>query len=181
MHTLVKAAAAVHNLSLATAFGGPLFAKVGLRPAVIRDIKDEKERGRVIACAWAKYSKINVPAHVAFTATWLIERHAIKHLSPDHHTQKLVAFKDLLIAGALLTGLANVAVGKKLVREFPEGIPVSDKPSSDPRVRAYRRYFKVMGTANLVLVGASLAVGPAIAGGLIRSQRRHILARLLAK
>ena len=133
MHTLVKAAAAIHNLSLATAFGGPLFAKVGLRPAVIKDITDEKERGRVLACAWAKYNKINVPAHVAFTATWLIERHAIKHLNPDHRTQRLVAFKDLLIAGALLTGLANVAVGKKLCREFPEGIPVSDKPSSEPR------------------------------------------------
>jgi len=181
MHTLVKAACAVHNLSLATAFGGPLFAKIALRPAVIKEIKDEKERGKLMACAWTKYSKINVPAHVAFTATWLIERRAIRHLNPDHRTQKLVAFKDLLIAGALVTGVANAAVGKKLVREFPEGIPVSDKVSSDPRVRAYRRYFRVMGTANLVFVGAALAIGPAIAGGLIRSTRRNILARLLAK
>ena len=181
MHTLVKTACAIHNLSLATAFGGPLFAKLALRPALIKEVKDEKERGRIMACAWMKYAKINVPAHVAFTATWLVERKAILGMRPDHRTQKLIAFKDLLIAGALVTGLANVAVGKKLVREFPQGIPVTDRPSTDHRVEGYRRYFRVMGTANVVLVGASLAIGPAIVGGLLRSQRKNIFARLLGK
>lgn len=180
MHTLVKAACAVHNLSLAIAFGGPLFAKA-TRHAAIAEISDDKERGKVLACAWTRYSRLNVPAHVAFTATWLIERKAILNMNADHGTKKLVHLKDVLIAGALLTGLSNVAVGKRLVREFPEGIPVSDKPSSDPRVRAYRRYFRVMGTANLLLVGASIAIGPAIGAGLFRSQKRHFLAKLIAR
>jgi uncharacterized membrane protein len=181
MHTLVKTACAVHNLSLATAFGGPLFAKLALRPAVIREIKDEKERGRVLACAWTKYSKINVPAHLLFTATWSIERQAIKHMHVDRRTIKLVHLKDLLIAGALVTGVANVIVGKMVKRDFPEGVPVTDKPSTDPRLEKYRRYFRVMGPANLVLVGASLAIGPFIAGRVIHSLRKNALTRLLSR
>ena len=181
MHTLVKTACAVHNLSLATAFGGGLFARLALRRAVINEIKDEKERGRVMACAWTKYSKINLPAHLLFTATWGIEKKAIKHLHVDRRTMKLVHVKDLLITGALLTGIANVIVGKMVKRDFPEGVPVSDKPTTDPKLAKYRRYFRVMGPANLVLVGASLAIGPFIAGRIIHSLRKSFLTRLLSR
>ncbi len=181
MHSLMKAACAVHNLSLGAAFGAPLFAKVALRPAVIREIKDERERGRVMACAWTKYNRINVPAHLLFTATWLVERRAIMKIYADPHTLRLVAFKDILIAGALLTGLANVAVGNKIQRDYPEGVPVSDKPTNDAKLEAYRRYFRVMGPANLILVGASLAMGPIIAGSIIHAERKSLLRRLFSR
>jgi uncharacterized membrane protein len=182
MHTLVTAACAVHNLSLAKALGGPLFAKAGLRPALISEIKDEKERGRILASAWTNYNRINVPAHVLFTATWLVERRAVLGLQVDRRTQKLVAVKDFLIAGALVTGLANVAVGKMIVRDYPEGVPVTDEATTttDAKLEKYRAYFRVMGPANLFFVGASLAIGSAIGGGVIRSLERRIFARLLA-
>jgi hypothetical protein len=181
MHTLVKTACAIHNLALATAFGGPLFAKAALRPAVIAEIKNEKERGKVLMCAWEKYSRINVPANILFATTWLVERKGISKLHVDGHTQKLVAFKDLLVAGAFLTGMANVAVGKMAARDYPDGIPVSNAPTTDLKLEKYRHYFHVMGPANLILTGAALAVGPAIAGSIIRSQRRGLLRRLLGK
>jgi uncharacterized membrane protein len=179
MHTLVKTACAVHTLSLATAFGGSLFAKAALRRALIDEIKDEKERGRVMACAWNKYNRLNVPAHLLFTATWLIERKAIMTLHVDHRTQKLVALKDVLIAGALVTGLANVAVGKMIMKDYPDGVAINDKPTDDAKLEKYRRYFRVMGPAHMIFVGASMAIGAAIVGGVIRSQRRNILRRLL--
>src|ERR1700722_3209950 len=119
MHSLVKAACAIHNLSLATAFGGGIFARKALRPAVIAEIKDEKERGKVMAAAWNHYNMRNVPAHVVFTATWLVERHAILGMHIDKETRKLVSFKDVLITGALLTGLATVAASKQLQRDYP--------------------------------------------------------------
>jgi uncharacterized membrane protein len=181
MHNLVKTAGAIHNLSLATAFGGPLFAKKALFPATIKEISDEKQRGRVLACAWKKYNKLNVPAHVAFTATWLIERHAILALPVDHRTRKLVHLKSLLITGALVTGVANVLVGKMIHREYPEGVPVSTEPSRDARLEKYRRFFRVSGPANLIFVGASLAIGPFITGGVIRSIKRHSLLRVIEK
>jgi uncharacterized membrane protein len=182
MHTLVKTAAVIHNLALATAFGGPLFARVGLRRAVIKEIPGEKERGRVLECAWTRFNKLNVPAHLLFTGTWIIERKAIMRLHVSHHTQRLIALKDVLIVGALATGLANVAAGKKLRREFPEGFPVrAEERSSDPKVEKYHRYFRVMGPLNLFFVGASLAIGPAIAGSIIHSSRRGLLARLFGR
>jgi hypothetical protein len=180
MHTFVKNTCAIHNLALATAFGGPLFAKLGLKKAVLRDIDDEKQRGRVLATAWNRYSRIYVPAHVAFTVTWLIERKIISKIHPDHRLQRLVAFKDVLIAGALLTGIANVIAGRRMNRDFPEGVPVSAKATTDPKLLKYRRFFRVMGPANLVFVGASIAVAPAIGFGILRSRRRNLIKRLFS-
>jgi hypothetical protein len=178
MHTLVKAACAVHNLALAKALAGPIFAKMALRPALIAEITDEKERGRVLATAWTKYNVINIPAHLVFTGTWLVERGAIKDIAPDSNTRSLTRFKDVLIAGAFITGLANVAVGRMAQKDFPDGMPVSDKTSTDPKVEAYRRYFRTMGPLHLALVGTSLMVGPLIAGSIIHHERRGLLRRL---
>jgi hypothetical protein len=181
MHTLVKTACAIHNLSLATAFGGPLFLKAALKGAVLKEIKDEKERGRVLECAITKYNRrLNVPAHLLFTGTWLIERNFIMKLHVDERTQKLVAVKDVLIAGAFVTGIANVAVFKMLKRDFPEGVPVRpENEPVEPKLQNYRRYFRAMGPLHLALVAGSIAIGPAIGAGIYRSQRRNLLSRLL--
>jgi hypothetical protein len=181
MHTLVKAACAIHNLALATALGGPLFAKLALKGAVLKEIKDEKERGRVLECAITKYNRrLNVPAHLAFAGTWLIERRFILKLHVDEKTHKLVAVKDLLITGAFVTGLANVAAFNMLKRDFPEGVPVRPEGEPiDPKLAKYRRYFRTMGPLHLALVAGSIAIGPAIVGGLFRSQRRNLVSRLV--
>jgi hypothetical protein len=179
MHSLVKAACVLQNLSLATAFGGGLFARRAMKPAVIAEITDEKERGRVLAAAWNKYAVRNVPAHIVFTTTWLFERNAILKLHIDRETRKLVSFKDVLITGALLTGIANAVVGQRLQRDYPDGIPVSDRPSTDPQVERYRRFFRVMGNANIAFTGAALAMGPVIVGSILHSMRHSALRRLL--
>lgn len=184
MHTLVKNAAAIHNLSLATAFGGSLFAKKALFPAVVKDIADEKERGKLLGDAWRKYNRVNVPAHIAFTATWLIERHAILSLPIDHRTRRLVGVKSLLITGALVTGVANTVAGNMLHREYPEGVPVKgteEETTTDARLEKYRSFFRVSGPAHLFFVGASLAIGPFIGGAVIHSLKRHFLLRMIEK
>jgi hypothetical protein len=180
MHTLVTVACALHNLSLAKAFGGPLFAQAALHPALLSEMKDEKERGRVMSAAWQNYSRINVPSHVLFTLTWLVERNAILELEVDERTQKAVALKDLFIAGALVTGLANAAVGGMIRRDYPDGPPVTDPETTvttDLRLERYHRYFRVMGPTNLFLVGASLAIESVIGGGIVRSLVGRIFAR----
>lgn len=179
MHTLVKTACAIHNLSLAAAFGAPLFAKAGLKPAVMTEIQDEKERGRVLMCAFTHFNRINVPAHLAFLGSYLIERNFILKLNIDEHTHKLVAVKDVLVAGAFVTGLLNIKVGRQLKRDYPDGVPVSDRPTTDPKLQRYVRYFRTMGPLHLVLLGASIAIGPAIGAGILRSTRRNLLSRLM--
>lgn len=181
MHTHVKNTAAIHNLALATALGGPIFAITGLRRAILNQVDDEKQRGRVMTDAWRAFNKVNVPAHLVFTATWLVERKAIRKMHLDARTQRLIAVKDVLVTGALLTGLANVAAGKQLRRDYPDGVPISTKPSTDPRLARYRRFFTVMGPANLFFIGASIAIGPAIGVGIVRSTKLNIVKRLLSK
>jgi hypothetical protein len=56
---------------------------------------------------------------------------------------------------------------------------VSDKPSSDPNVERYRRFFRVVGTANIMFTGTALAIGPAIVGSILHGMRQGALKRLL--
>src|SRR5580692_318542 len=170
MHALAKTICAIHHLSLATAFGGSVFAKTGLRPALKEGIADMPDRLKVAEIAWKGFNKVNVPAHLAFGATWLYERRMLGKLHLDAHTQSLVAVKDVLVLGSFVTGLANVAVGKRLAREFPNGVPTKEiEGAKDAVLEKYRRYFQVMGPLHRVLLGATIAIGPAIGFGVIRS------------
>jgi hypothetical protein len=172
MHTLVKTACAAHNLALATSLAAPIFVRLALRRAVIKEISDEKQRGRVLACAYTRFNRIDVPAHLIFTGTWLIERKAIMKLDIDRRTRRLVGLKDLLVAGALVTGVVNVAVFNRFKRDFPEGAPVrEDEKVTDPKLERYRRYFRVMGPLHTVLVAGSLVMGPLLAGSIINAKR----------
>lgn len=183
MHGLVKAACAIHNLSLAAAYGGPLFAKTAFKTAVKRDIKDEKERIRVMETAWSNYNKkVNVPAHLAIGVTYLIERRAIRRMRLDTKAKALIRVKDALIVGVLVTGVANAIVGKRLMRELPHGAPAQgDTRSTHTILRKYRGYFKVMGPLNMALLGASIAIGPYIGAAIMKSQRRGLLARIFGR
>src|ERR1700733_14384473 len=166
MHALAKTICAIHHLSLATAFGGSVFARTGLRPALKQGIGDTPDRLKVAEIAWSNFNKVNVPAHIGFAATWLYERRMLTKLHLDAHTQSLVAIKDMLVLGSFVTGIANVAVGNRLAREFPGGVATKDVEAEKAVVLAkYRRYFRVMGPLPRVLLGATIAIGPAIGFG----------------
>jgi uncharacterized membrane protein len=118
MKTLAVVAGAIHGLSLSVAYGGPVFAKVGLRPA-LKKITSKEERHTVMQTAWSKFSKVNVPAHVGFTASWVILRSMLRNVYVDRETKRLLVAKDVLIAGALLTGVAATITGKAMKRAYP--------------------------------------------------------------
>src|SRR4051812_11570134 len=76
-HTWSKSALALHELGLAASFGGLLFAKTGLDPAV-KVIPDERDRGRVLNAATAAYT---IPGSIALAGAalaWLIGRSAAR-------------------------------------------------------------------------------------------------------
>jgi uncharacterized membrane protein len=183
MHSGLTTNAIIHQLSLAVAYGGGTFANVALKNAVMQGVSDPKERGKVMDIAWTQFNKVNVPAHVAFTATWLVERKAIKTFFGDQTTRKLVGVKDALVAGALITGVANTIAGEMLRREYPEGLPlpaignISNEKAQ--KLTQYMTYFRVMGPLNHALIGASIAIGPVIGSSVIRSSARSLLTRLL--
>jgi hypothetical protein len=97
---------------------------------------------------------------------WLSERSTLFSRPLDPDARAAVRFKDVLIAGTLLTGAASVAGEKFLRREHPDGLPITRDaelateapPSADP----YRRYFRVLGIANRGLCAGAIATTPFI-------------------
>jgi uncharacterized membrane protein len=186
MHSGIITAAIVHNLSLAVAYGGPLFGKYALRPAVLEDAAAKPvERGKILEDAWSRFSKINRRAHLAIGVTWLLERHAIKTHISDQHTRKLVALKDVLVSGVLVTGLANTIAGEMMKRDFPNGVPIpaagNTTPENAAKIERYVTFFRIMGSLNMALVGGSIALGPVITAAAFRASRRSLISRLLGK
>ena len=56
-----RAGKVAHDLGLSTWFGGTLFGQLSLNPTV-SSISDERERGRVLNEAWARFQAANLPA-----------------------------------------------------------------------------------------------------------------------
>lgn len=184
MHSGMITNAIIHNLSLAIAYGGPTFGR-GLRKAVLQGVSNDKERGKVMEIAWNEFNKINVPAHLAFTATWAVERSAIKRYFGSPAVDKLVTIKDVAIGGALLTGVANVVAGKMMQREFPEGVAYpaigNVSPEKAEKIARYVDFFRVMGPLNHALIGASIALNPVLGANVVRQTARGMLARLFKR
>lgn len=183
MHSGFVTIAAIHHLSLAAAYGGSLFAKVALKSAVLQGVTSDKERGKTLQVAYTEWNKVNVPAHIAFAATWALERNAIAERFTGESTKRLLVAKDVLTAGALITGVLNVLTGQAMKRDFPEGVPYPAEGNLSPeqvaKVARYRSYFRVMGPVNRALIGASIAIGPAIGVSILRSRGQGLLGRLL--
>ena len=193
---LAVAAGAIHGLSLAVSYGGPVFAKVGLRRA-LRKASTKQERRAIMQTAWSQFSKVNVPAHVGFTGSWLILRTLLGQVRLDNSTKSLLMVKDALIAGALVTGVAATVNGHALKRAQRAAgsttkTPEADKPTTNKdkpnqkagRTTAAKQYKKLLrleralGRANMALVAGSIMISPAIGMGILRSQRRGLLGRL---
>jgi len=196
MKSLAIAAGAIHSLSLAIAYGGPMFAKVGLKRA-LRKMGSKDERRAAMQTAWSQFSKVNVPAHVGFTASWLILRALLRQAKLDNSTKNLLLVKDALIAGAMVTGVAATVNGHALKRaqraststtkpsDIEKPITTREKPAHKTgKSSAAKQYNKLLrleralGRANMALVGGAIMISPAIGMGILRSTRRGLLGRL---
>ncbi len=182
MHSGFVTIAAIHHLSLAAAYGGSIFGRVALKTAVLQGITSDKERGKTLQVAWTEWNKVNVPAHIAFATTWALQRNALASRALGESTKRLLVAKDVLTAGALITGVLNVLAGQAMKRDFPDGVAYPAEGSlSDAdleKVARYRRYFRIMGPLNRALIGASIAIGPAIGMSIVRGARVGLLGRL---
>jgi hypothetical protein len=181
MKSLAVAAGAIHGLSLSIAYGGPVFAKAGLKRA-LRKIASKDERRAVMQTAWKQFSKVNVPAHVGFTTSWLVIRSLLRRIYLDRQTKRLLITNDVIIAGALITGLAATINGKAMSRVLATK---KAKPGEQPKPVDKKEYNKLLrlekklGRANMAFLASAILIGPAIAMGVIRSQKMGFIARLL--
>src|SRR5690242_889377 len=148
MAVLSTSAWVLHDLGLAAGFGGPLFGKIALHKAV-RDIDSEEERGHVLNDAWRQYNTVDAIALAVAGATWFIGRSAISGRLIDRQTRTLVRTKDFLLSGAILTGAANMWLGREMGEMAPEGrVPVES--GNEPSPRTPDRARKLQGALNVL-------------------------------
>jgi hypothetical protein len=113
MATLSTAAWVGHNLAIATDLGGGLFGKLALEPAV-RKVESRGERGEVLNDAWMRYNVGNLASLYVLGGTWLAGRLFLSGWQSGKDTRKLVIAKDILVGGAVATGITCAALGYTL-------------------------------------------------------------------
>jgi hypothetical protein len=58
-----------HELGISTWFGGTLFGQLSLNP-IVSIISDQRERGRILSEAWARFQAANLPAMLSTLLGW---------------------------------------------------------------------------------------------------------------
>jgi hypothetical protein len=164
--TVQDVAQATHDVGLAAWLGGAMFGKFAHNPSVAL-ISSPPERGKVSNAAWNGYNAVNAlglgSAAAAYTAARLTE------LQPGNLTARekpLATGMDVLMGGAVITGIANGALGAMLARQAPDGaVPMETgtkpAPETPPKAARLQRAIGVLGTLNIgtgVLLVAANAV-----------------------
>ena len=168
-----------HDLGLSTWFGGTLFGQVSLNPAV-SSISDQRERGRVLNEAWARFQAANLPAMLSTLLGWRLGgvRDDSQLRAPG-----LARTKDLLLGGAAFNTVASALLGASTAASSREGAtPVRSgtKPSrqTPPEAALAVRLLRFTGNGSLVLLAATVVVSALIEAA--EPKPRGLLSRLLS-
>jgi hypothetical protein len=161
MTALSTSALVLHDLGLATGFGGPLFGRLAMHPAVAA-VSDKVERGVVTNRAWQRFQFIQAASIGAAALTWLAGRAAISGHVIDRKSRWMVLAKDGLLGAMAACNLGAMIGGRALgqrVEEYGHPIetgnePAWETPSSTARVQRF-----VNACGNLSLVAAAGVIG----------------------
>ena len=183
---LQNLARAVHDLGIATWFGGQVFGKFALNPVVQR-ISNPRERGKVANSGWFSFNPIGFGG---LAAAGLVHYAARKTEMRDTMLtpveRRLARAEDLLMATSQVLTLATGIQGARLARQAPGGavpIKTGTKPlrRTPPKAAALQRSIEALGNGNL-LAGVGLVTvhalhnrvaqsAPPVRRGLFRRQR----------
>jgi hypothetical protein len=172
MATLSTSAWVLHDLGLAAGFGGPLFGRLALTPAV-KQIASREERDRVLDVAWRDYNVVDAISLLTMGVTWLAGRSKFSGRAVDRRTRRLVIAKDVLVGSAIATGLVNV-VASRVLSHSRQG------EAGDARTpRRAAKLLKVMGPINIGLVAGVIGVTAVLGMKAGRSARWAVVSRFL--
>ena len=117
MNKISRAGKVAHDLGLSTWFGGTLFGQVSLNPTV-SSISDQRERGRVLNEAWARFQAANIPAMLSTLLGWRLGgvRDDAQLRAPG-----LTRAKDVLLGGAAFNTVASALLPQCGRNGFPRG------------------------------------------------------------
>lgn len=172
MSLLTTSAASIHQLFAAAALAGP--------PLSIGKSTTEKTGGtRNVKHFWGRYQ---VVANTLLSAGWIIEQHTLraKHLDPQ--TNMMVAIKDICVAGAMLSNIANIIADQALKRELPEGVRLTStgglQDGATDTEKSFFRYFNIMKAVNLLFVAGAVGFTPLVNFNVLKSYRPSTIYRL---
>ena len=168
----------IHNIGLATWFGGALFGQVALNPTIER-ISDRNERGLVLNEAWGRFNAVNVAAIAATLLTWRLG--SLKD-DAELRAPALTRVKNLLLGGAAVTGVASSILGARIAKQSSGGdTPVESgtqpAPETPEEAASSQRMISLTGTSNLALLMGVLAVSAVIENSAVKP--RGLLSRLV--
>jgi hypothetical protein len=178
-----SAGRALHDLGAAALFGGNLFARVGMHPA-LASITAPRERGAVVNRAWRRYGTVNSTSLAAVVGGWALARsdEASDRMLSDSE-RRLALAKDYAVAAVAVTGVASAVSGVLFARMEPDGAvkledgsdPLPDTPKREANTK---RVLNVLGAAELASTGALVAINAALSqAGFRRPPVRRLLRR----
>ena len=180
---LTTTALVLHDLGLATSFGGSLFGRYALHPAV-RNIHDNKEKGEVVSSAWKTFSPVNTLSQLTFGLTWLAGRTFLTGRSIDKSTRALVFVKDALVATSVVSGLACQATGYALSRsdqgEQPPIYSGNESAIETPaQSQVLQQTTRALGIVNLIATASVVGITAVLLMKAGSSNRWSFVSRLL--
>jgi len=158
MAKLSSAAWIAHDVGLATAIGGTLFAREALHPALREGIDDQRHRDRIADAAWRRFSWVNLAAHGAMAATWFTGRAMLSGREVNRRSRPLTVAKDALMVASLATGIASVVLGRAMGRRVREEGTLADREKKETLRRAVGATGLVNLAANLGILGLTAAL-----------------------
>lgn len=183
MATLSTTAWVLHELGLAAGFGGNLFGQLALNPAVA-EIQSKRERGKVTHVAWDRYKVINGASLALMAGTWFAGRTFLTGREFGRASRPLTVTKDVLVGGALVTGIGALVLGRMLDKEVAASnapIHAGSRPMAETRQRVARlqKLTNGAGRLGILMNAAVLAVTTVLAMKSSRSERWSSVSRLL--
>lgn len=183
MATLSTTAWVLHELGLAAGFGGNLFGQIALNPS-LAEIQSKRERGKVAHVAWDRYKTVNGASLAMMAGTWLAGRTLLSGREAGKTSRALTITKDVLVGGALVSGVGAMVLGRMLDKETAtsnEPIHSGSRPSAETRDRVAKlqRLTNGFGRASVVLNAAVLAATTVLAMQAGRSSTWSFVSKLL--
>lgn len=184
MNTASTTAWALHDLGLATSFGGSLFGRLALHPSV-GSVSDPRERGVLVHEAWRKFNRLNLLGHVLFAGTWLVGRRMLSGREVDRTSRALVAVKDGLVAASLVSGVTSIVAGERGMVDPPtmEPAPMNEHghvaAEGSRRAKNAEKVTLIAGVVNTAAIAGILGVTAVLAMRSGRSSKWSLVSRLL--
>jgi hypothetical protein len=179
---LTTTAQVLHDIGLAAGFGGSLFGKLSLSPAV-RAIDDKAQRGKVLEEAWSGQKWVNVLSLGAAALTWFTGRSAISGRSLGKDARAAVVAKDVLVGVYAASTIGSMILGAYLGSGSQGYVPVEQggAPAAEtpPEKAKALKALRVLGTINLFSMAAVIGVTAFLNQRAASSARWKVISRFL--